>query len=217
MGHCIVVSHHRPSLSRCHRSSDVIVGSSSIVVSCRQSLYIVIASWVIIVSSLAGRQVILESSSVISHHPLLVVGSLSVSPSLLSGHHPGQVVIAVVGHSMVVSHRSLLFEKRNCKMGTYPRSLWTVNHRCQLSSLKLVRKGMRPRGHHCQRRLQDRRCAMGSCNPHGGPASWRGFRGRCANKDGVDTEVSVPTRSEGIQRSVVTIHPIFRLDLPLVP
>ena len=49
---------------------------------------------------------------------------------------------------------------------------------------------------------------MGSCNQHGGPASRRGFRGRCANEDGADTEVSAPTRSEGIQRSVHhTIEP----------
>ena len=49
---------------------------------------------------------------------------------------------------------------------------------------------------------------MESCNPHGGPASRRGFRGRCANEDGADTEVSAPARSEGIQRSVHhTIEP----------
>ena len=190
VGLCPSSSRHHGSLSRCHGLSHHCQllsrhhqSSLSIIVSCRRSSYIVIRSWV-------------------------VVRSLSVLLLLLSGHRPGWVIMAMVSHSMVVSHRSSLFEKRNYKMGTYPRSLWTVNHHCQLSSLKLVRKGARPGGHHCQRRLQGGRCAMGSCNLHGGPASWRGFRGRCANEDSADTEVSVATRSKGIQRSVHhTIEP----------
>ena len=129
LSHCRGSSHHCQSLSRrCQLLS-------SIVVSCHWSLYIVVRLWVVM-----GRcQVVVSRPS----HPSLVVGLLSVSPSLPSGHRPGRVIMAMVSHSMVVSHRSSLFEKRNYKMGTYPRSLWTVNHRCQLSSLKLVRKGVR--------------------------------------------------------------------------